>query len=363
MNIFLRKVLLFLTIFILFAELLSRLLVDPFYFWQLDTYNLKRTDTARTMPARIKRILPGKETKHVDYLFIGSSRVPAAIDDQEIMEREPDKTAVVAGRGYLTPGIHYQALKKRLEKYPGYLQHASVFIELPGSRIYETAFSEDEMMVYESPDLKEDPMPHLILPYIGLKELVEFIRKSHNSFRVKARLTFSYCSSLYRSVPFIKEKIQRFNNPMIKKAGSLIASGGGIRNDHLEEARAKAMSLTKILVRESEKKPLLTPEDLDVSTLAHFNRLIKAHGGRLCLFKMPLHSVQKNLYSSEKERKNEQIFNRWLHERGIEVIANPHFHYADTDFPDIWHLSISRRKEFTALLMEEFHEKEKSDTL
>ena len=126
MKHFIIKTSLFLLIFFASLELISRLVIDPYYFFSINTYNV--------MPERqgFRDIFNLKPTEHVDYLFIGSSRVPATINPSLIMQQDRNKNAIVSGRGYMTEGIHYQALVNKLQKFPNYLKGAKeVFVEDP----------------------------------------------------------------------------------------------------------------------------------------------------------------------------------------------------------------------------------------
>jgi len=338
---------------LLIAELLSRVLVDPVYFWQIDTYNSKDNNPNDSFIGKYKQRIAGKQTRHADYLFIGTSRVPATINSSVFQSFDPDKIIVVAGRGYLTPGIHYQALKNRLSRYPDFLRGTIVFLEYPGTTVYSETFAADEMTVFE-PDMPgEKPMPHLLIPHLDHRSVIRFLKKSNNSPRVKAGVVLSYCSSFYRTSPFIKEKVQRLDEFVQKNQENLIAGEGGIRNDNLEAAKEKALYYSKELKEISEESPMLTSSQLDSSTLAMFYKIIHDNGGQLLLYRMPLHSVQKNIYNSVKEQHNQAVFSDWLEERQIKVLNLAGFKYSDSDFPDIWHLSKTRRDEFTTRLYED----------
>lgn len=347
MKKFLLRTLLFSLVFLALLEVISRLIVDPVYFNKLNTYNKK-----------VKSItdcyFSENETEHVDFLFIGSSRVPATID-AGVFSRQTGKTAIVAGRGYMNAGMHYQALKNKLKKSPNYLKGAVVFLEYAGSSTFETPFSYDQYFVFESPEFNE-AMPHLVLPHIDGGYLKEYLKKSENSNYVKAKLVLLYFSSVYRTIPFIKERLTNMDRPLLESENELLADEGGIRNDIIAVANEKAREHTKMALERSKNTPALTTDDLNSSTLAYLHKLIVENGGKLYLYHMPLHSIQQTVYNTEKEKFNQEVFESWLSYNQIKIIYNKNFMFRDSDFPDTWHLSKERRAEFSSLLLKNFNE-------
>lgn len=317
------------------------------YFYSIDTYDLKTTKTVFNIYFKSK-------TKHVDYLFIGSSRVPATINPTIFIKDEPGKIAVVAGRGFTDAGFHYQALRNRISDFPDYIKGAVVFIEYPGSKVWDNPFYKDQFYVYEPVLADGEAMPHLLLPHLKFSSLIEFFNKSQNSFSVKVEMAILYFSSAYRCSYFINHKLSWLDSPLIKTSQDKLASEGGIRNDNIDLARQNAISVAAMDAEILIKSPILTFESLSNSSLAYFYNMIIMNGGKLVLYKMPLSSVQEQIFNTDKERINQKIFENWLEIKGIEVIYNEKFESNDLDFPDTWHLSKSRRDEFTLLLYEKF---------
>jgi hypothetical protein len=338
----------FLLVFFLCMEIFSRLFIDPHYYSSINTYNVT-SDKAHYL-----EFSKSKETEHVDYLFIGSSRVAATINPSIIMKKEPGVTAVVAGRGYMTEGIHYQALKNKISKYPDYLKNARVFIEYYGSDIYSGSFYENRLKVFETSETHEKAMPEYLLPHLNNRSLIDFLKESQNSISVKGKMIFLYYFSLCRTIPFVKEKFeQRVNRFNPQKPKPQLVKEGGIRDDNIEKARQWAVDIAAIQFRDIQRKPVLSFDDLNKSSLAFMNDLIGKNGGKLYLYKMPLSSVQEAAFKCEKARQNQIIFEKWISARGIPVVYNEKFKFQDSDFPDTWHLSADRRDEFTVLLLDE----------
>lgn len=348
MKRFILKTCLFIALTFICFEFLSRLVIDPFYFNSINTYNLNVGDPG------YMDLIKKKNTEHVDYLFIGSSRVPATINELVIMNENPDKIAIVAGRGYMTPGIHYQALVNRLAEYPNYLKDADVFIEYFGPGIFTNSFDDDKYRVYEPVVATDGSSPHLILPHLNYKSLIAFLKESKNPKSVKFNILVQYCFSSYRTISYIKEKFDRFDEKLLfENKKQELVSEGGIRNDIVELSRQKALEIAKIESQLIENGPIVSFDDLNKSSLAKLNKLITENGGKLYLYKMPLSSIQEAVFNVNKALRNKQIFENWLSLNGIKVVSNDKFKYEDDDFPDTWHLSADRRDEFTFLLYNE----------
>ncbi|NRA12455.1 MAG: hypothetical protein HRT57_10930, partial [Crocinitomicaceae bacterium] len=284
--------------------------------------------------------------------FIGSSRIPASINAAVLVKKEPSKVIVVAGRGQLTSGMHYQAIKNRLEMFPNYLKGTKVFLEYAGSQIYTTEFSQDELTILE-PRLKNaNAAPHLLLPHLNFNSFLEFWEKSDNSLKMKMELSLLYASGTYRSSAFTREKFSRLNKPICQKGGDKMTSEGGIRNDELDIAIKKAKTVAKLDKKVLEESDPLTKEEIDLSTLVELHKLITNNGGELIMFRMPEHSIRQKVHNYPKAKANKVVFDAWLASKNISVIETNDFKSSDKDFPDYWHLSIDRRDEFTTLLHE-----------
>jgi len=351
MKRFLLKVSYFAIIFFVVAEIISRIIIDPFYFYYSDSYNLRFDKVSL-------KIFDLVQANHIDYLFIGSSRVPATINPSVIMSEQPGKIAIVAGRGYMTPGVHYQALLNRLMQYPNYLRSTAVVLEYPGTDIYSSSFARDRLKVFEPQVMGEKAMPHLLLPHLNLNTLWEFLKISENSFSVKIDMLMLYFISSYRTSLFIKDKFKILETVLpFRQNEHKLVSDGGIRNDNIDEAKKKAIEVAAIESKAIADNPHLTNEILNASSLANINKLVSENGGKLFLYIMPLNSIQKGIYSSEKSLQNKRIFEQWINEHGIEVIKVANFQYQDSDFPDTWHLGKDRRDEFTKKLFKELQSK------
>ena len=347
MNKFLKKLLFYCFIIFLIGEIVSRLFMDPVLFYRLNTYNFKHEN-----PTFLDHF-SNNNSKNADFIFIGSSRIPASINEF-LFSKISGKKVICAGRGYMTFGVHYQALKNKVKNHPNFLKNSIVLVEYAAEPQWTSSFLNDQMLVYEPKVLGYDkPMPQLMLPHLSLNSLIEFLKISNNTISVKIQMLLFH-SSFYRSSVYVQERYKNLSNNFLfadknKKKESLVSSGG-IKNTKFEIAKEKAIVHAKLAQDKIESNPELSFEILNNSSLFALNKFIKTNGGSLVLFKMPLHSVQKNIGSSKKASLNKIVFEDWLKSLDIPIVNNTNFKYDDKDFPDYWHLSKQRRDEFTELL-------------
>ena len=351
MKKFLFRISLFIAVVILVLELFFRIFVDPFYYYYIDAYSQK-TDN-------IRDILTGKASEHVDYLFIGSSRVIATINPSVFMREDSGKIAIVAGRGFRTAGTHYLSLKHRLSKYPDYLKNAYVFVEFPGVGNVPSAsyfFDKKTSVVYQTftdnqPDMI---MAHYTLADMNFALLKVFLLNSDNPLSAKLDMIALFFSAIHRNSSLIKEKMIKLDVPLFPKESDKLITEGGIRTDQLDFVIQQALDTIAPSALDRELALLLTYENLNKSAFASLIELITQNGGKLFLYRVPVHSLGP--ITDEKLIKGIKILEEWVDSKNITVIENDKFEYDNSDFPDIWHLSIDRRDEFSYLLYQKFHD-------
>ncbi len=344
---------LFLILFFGGMELIARVFIDPFYFFKQNTYNEKQKPTLKNVYSRY--LFGG--TSHADFLFIGSSRVPATINPKIFKSLYPNKKVVIAGKGFMNAGIHYQALKNKLKKHPNYLENTLVLIEYPGCGLYPdhflNPFLQDQLKV---PENKKESKSHLILPHLSFFSLLKFFKKSHNSYAVKLETSFMYLSSFYRVTFFIKESLFKIRFPFFEKkqAHKNLTQEGGIRTDNIQFVARNALNHAQ-KTEEIIKKTNLSLTALEQSSLAFFYNLITQNGGKLLLYRMPLHSLLQEKHETEKAKKNQRVLEQWLKSKNIKIIDYDSFSFSDADFPDVYHLGKNRQEEFTLLLHDKLY--------
>jgi hypothetical protein len=321
MKRFVCKILLFALFVFVLNETISRLFIDDIYYQRINTYQ------------------EAYEADHVDYLFIGSSTTAAAIN-AEIFKTSDQTVAVNAARGYSTPSIHYNALKRLVSTKKDGLKGTIVLLELSGSYIYE----QNADYNYTA----HKGMPHLLLPHIN--NPIKIFTASNNDLKTKSYLLALYLSSSLRTLPFIRERIkQKFVVRKKKSREDRLANEGGIRNDKLEKMRTTI--LKNISIEKYTTGQLLTTEVFNKSILSEINKLVTSSGGNLVLFTMPTSSQVQEIYNTDIMKRNENIFKAWARQNDINIITVDNFYFSDEDFPDIAHLSITRRDEFSKLLL------------
>jgi hypothetical protein len=327
-----------LLIFII-VEIVFRFVIDPVYFYYINSYTIDKTKFT------FKQAYFPKDKDHIDYLFIGESRTDAAINITEINRRNSTLVAVNAGRGYSTGAVHYWALKKMIRNNPNILKNSNVVIEVAGGVNYTENFEKTKYTL-------RDDFVHLILPHLDFSLLKDFIKFSDCKSGSKLRLVLLYSSSLYRTLPFVKNKLHE----MIAKLDHNSSLKGGVGtkagNLSVEEARQLLIKIsTNDIVHQKQETPL-TEKELDYSMLSRINDLVVRNGGKLFLYEMPVHSIQRAVFETDLSMQNKETFASWAKHNYISIIYIEDFKYSDKDFPDYWHLAQNRSTEFTTKLFD-----------
>ena len=355
MKKFLVRISLFVVVVIVILELLFHAVCDPFYFYYIDSYSQKTE--------KIRDIFIKKPTEHVDYLFIGSSRVTATINPSVFMREDSGKIAIVAGRGFSTAGTHYLSLKHRLSKYPGYLKNASVFIEYPGiGNVPSASYFDNKKssVVYKTftEGVPDKIMAHFALADMNIALLKDFMLNPDNPLSAKMDMTGLFLSSTYRNSALVKEKIIKLDVPLFQKESKNLTSDGGIRTDQIDFVIQQALDTISTSILDRELSRLITTENLNKSALASLIELVIQNGGKPILYHVPVHSLGP--ITDKKTINAIKILEQWVDTQKLTVIENDKFIYSNEDFPDIWHLSIDRRDEFSYLLFQKFQEIQKT---
>ena len=338
MKTFFIKIIKYLFIFLIILEIVSRVFIDPLFYFALDTFRNKECKT-------IKCILEEPNDKP-DYIFLGSSRVAALVNSKLLSDLTENKNVLNSARGYMTSGIMIQALKSKLTKKNDFLRNSKVFLEFYGQGSLTNLYVKDQLKVYESSTTKYTSQPQLILPYMNFSDLEDFWITSSNSWKVKVKLTILYFSASYRCALFMNEKFN-YADKVLYKGQSNVSESGGIRSDDIENT----IQFAKISAAKEKQRilsePYLTQEILAESSLSKLNNLIRENGGELVLFKIPLHSISKEIFNTPKAKLNNQVFKKWLNTQEINLIEPENFNYKDEDFLDILHINPDKKDEYT----------------
>lgn len=330
---FLFRFFIFLLVVFVIFEIGCRIYLDKSYFSRLNIYSeVDESDT-------------------ISYIFIGSSRTAVSIIP-EVFTKDTDKIAVNAGRGYGTIQMQYRALKYLLKRNPGALYNCTVFIEAPMG-ICSTENGDDWV---------EDNNPHLLIPYLDIKDLFEFLKTADESFNTKLHVVLLYSFASWRDCFFKREvtdvwinyQLEKYEKQIIaakenKNSDADMLAKGGVKLDPISVKIARQVARDIVPVKISQQTPLQI-EDMKHSMLNKINLLVKDAGGRICLFDTPLSTVIRKIYETETAKNNIVVFSKWIEENNIPLIRAS-FSSVDEDFPDLFHIRASRTEEYTDSLL------------
>jgi hypothetical protein len=293
---------------------------------------------------------------HVDFVFVGSSRVAAAIHAEAFSRRVAALSgrpvnAVNLGRGYTTLVEHELAVRQLYETCPAQMKDATVLVEASEGLM--------EFSTFHDPWVHPDD-PRLIVPLLRRGDVVRLWRESATPLQDKVELT----ARLLRSVDYIDVTRRRLLNVgdrvedfiaahrrgAAPAAAADLTSAGGVLTDAagVERARRLAVTFVASMSRDDERV-----EDWSSSVLMDFNQMVRAHGGRMIVYRMPVSSVFKTPLETPGRRRAAAGFQRAVAAADIPYLPVS-FLTGDEDFPDAWHLRKSRADEFSQRLAEDF---------
>jgi hypothetical protein len=330
---FLLRFLLFLLIPMFTCELVFRLIpsANNFYLSKVDPFYSLRIEKNKKL-----------------YLFIGSSHVRAAIIPEIIDDHLKTENIFTfnAARGMSTATTFYYALNKLSED--GLLKNSVVFLEAPGG------ISSYESNVHG--DWIDERDVHLIIPYLDKDSYIQFLKYSSNSLSAKWKLSLNYLLYSSRVFSLIKELYNRNSiNDIITKVSHKekkqlkedeMVDQGGIKIDKesIEKARKFAYAYSKEVI-ESQKP--INESQWENSRLNEIIDLLKRNNSCLILFRIPLSSVEEQVYQTEISKQNIEVFRKFLMNKEATFMDIDCSSYRDEDFPDLWHLSKSKAIEFS----------------
>jgi len=285
----------------------------------------------------------------VDVVFIGSSRVIAAVDVPSFNRAVFAMTgyclrALNLARGYSTDAQHYLGLRNLLTSYSASLEGLTVFIEAPGG--LPTGSSWDDAWI-------ASPQPALLVDVLRWNDLVPFWtsagggvgEKLHVTLRFVLRPIFSTLNRRER----IREGLLEAGIPWLVNLGlGRISSNpfregpapfepvgpGGIRVDPatLVGARNLAIRLTDEWL--AEQRPI---RNWSVTIQQDLVDLVRRHGGHVVFFDVPLSSVFSRLYATPLRKEDIRIFKEHAQGWGSRLLR-PRVPVSDDDLPDLWHV-------------------------
>ena len=296
----------------------------------------------------------------IDFLFIGSSKMAAAVNE-EIFDYLISAhfgrriLSLNLGQAYSSAQMHYLGLRNLMQKYPTSFDHVTLFIEARADFPYSLFHTNWKSKWFRK-------QPQLLVPLLRQPDLVPFWKTRDTTINEKVYITLKYLMARSTIIGFrerIRKKIEQdgqkfcarigrllFRLPFSPEMQSKIRPSGGIKDNPKDLENTKEIAL-KYYAALSEHKKIL--DRWDKSVLADIVRLIKRQGGKVIFLNLPAHSAELNAYRTPTHETNKVIIKEHLKKWGAAILT-PDFAYTDDDIPDYFHLGISRNAEFSKKL-------------
>ncbi|SHL05900.1 hypothetical protein [Rhodothermus profundi] len=297
----------------------------------------------------------------VHYLFIGSSRVAAAVDVPTFREVLRPHAAAAnlppplyiynLGQGYSTLAEHYLALRC----LPDSLLTGTVLLVglkhgVPPGDLFTDTWD----------GLWADPRwPLLLSPILRLEDLPTFWWQAGDAVRDKLVVTAGLFLHSVRYGRFIRGKVRALIEdlprrlglrPPVSSAPPSLAPRGGIRTDSAGIAAIRRLMLEQMQHLNALRPDSVIP-DWDQTVFADLVRLLQRRGGRVAVFNVPLTSWHRLTDRPTPEKIHS--FRQWAYAHDMLVLEVPAT-YPDEAFPDLVHLADAYAPDFTRKLAEVF---------
>ena len=291
----------------------------------------------------------------VRYLFVGSSRVSAAVDGarlEQALRGSGDSTTVNVGQGFSTIITHALGLRELGDQ--GLLRGSVVFLEAPQG-MPDASTWHDEWYYIEA--------PYFLLTVMHAHDLPGLWRSNMSAglkFAATGRLVFAWSRSLtYRervragglaAAYTAAQDLQR----LVVGAGpsadmraaeerGILRAGGGVRIDIDDRQRIRAAAADEGRRMVATQRVV---DDWDASVVGDIVRLVRRAGGDVVFYEMPLSSVMRGAYETPTGISNVRSFRRQAAEWRTPILALRRS-FPDEEFPDLWHLSREQSVRFT----------------
>ncbi len=297
-----------------------------------------------------------KTVEKLDVIFIGSSRVAAAIDSN-VFDIKTGLTSYNIGVGPSKLQSHYFLLRKLFKEYPTKTKGIKVLLEapymLPSFTNWSDQWFADEQPQYLINVLNFADLSKLFQSDIDLeKKLLVTFRKLFDWSYL-----FSYRERIRNGV--LSKMKNLFQRSLLqigigKKQESKqvdLVSAGGIRTDAIGVNLIKERTITSVAKRMTKQKPIKDWGNTVVSSLI---TLSKESGGELILFNMPLSTIQGKEYQTEIRHNDREFFQETYLQTDIIKALTFRASYPDKEFPDLLHLAKSKRVDYTTIVSNSF---------
>jgi len=279
----------------------------------------------------------------VDVVFIGSSRVTAAISPAVVQSGLSDSLGtrvrvVSEGKGFSTLALHYFGLKRLYRNHPDKMNGALVLVEAPGG-----------IPIYQewSDKWVTDTWPTLMGPLLDRHNVVQFLSESPNSPGAKAYAVAAAPLRTVRYVRYLQPRLEsrfngRFSPDHPGKPTADLVGDGGIRIDSVGVALVREQVLAG-----HEEHVDRSEWNWDTSVIGDIVRLVRENGGDVAFYEMPVSSPWEVQFPSEVRETERQSFHAWINENDLAYVPISDFGTTKEDFPDLVHLRKTRRSAFS----------------
>lgn len=303
------------------------------------------------------------EHEPVRFIFVGSSAMAAAIDPDAFSGRLAERNVLHGltlnmGQGYSTLKQHYLGLRNLFWKVPQNLTGCVVVVEMKSGTLNAEArtspWAFQEAPGFLAPVLTEQDVPDLLLssdpPLRKLICLWQFALPDYPLERISTlivsrdRLRKWYLDKAREAL------ISALTTLPNSVAAVDLTTAGGIRNSRysVEWARRLAFetAAAAMLIKKSNP-PSAYARNEDIV------KLIKSFGGDIVFLSLPMSPLFEKAAATEVGRENQRVSMELVHQWGSRVVQ-VQFPTSEYDFPDLWHLSGTRAREFSQRVADEF---------
>jgi len=293
---------------------------------------------------------------HVDVVFIGSSRVLAAVHAPTFKREVYALTGLCPrtlnlGMGNSSDAEHYLGLRKLFASYPDNLEGVVVFIEAPAglpSLSRWTGLWTDRYATWMLVDL------------LRWTDLWPFWRSSGHPVSDKLHLTLrlgARGSSTFNRRERIRENLLTAGVSWLVglRSGSVPSTPFRFDPDNLVGPDLSYQPDAVFLLKARELALRTTDESLanqvavrgwETTIQEDLLQLVRRHGGGVVFFDVPLSSVFARLYASPLRQDDIRLFARQAQVWGAPILR-PRMEFTDNDMSDLWHLNSSLAPTFS----------------
>ena len=307
------------------------------------------------------RVLKDVHTRKINFLFVGSSRVGAAINSaafDNITSKAHQKRvrSENLGMGSSTLVGHYYGLKAIFDASMHDSENCHMFVEvtlgLPPMDTWEGIWFNAGQ--YEQ-----------LYPYIDFSDYLTFWQVSGNSinekvtlgllkaFRPAGFLLSARSALLSRGEVFTQRYISSFadnsekENPGKKQAPMHMAAG--IRNDPAGIKLARELILKQAAKSKGETNGSAPFADWEKLVLVDMRNLAEKNHCTMSLVSVPLSPSQELTRKSDRSGSQVLSFKAWARQNQLPILSTG-LHFTDDDYPDLWHLSADKALIFSEQL-------------